>query len=236
VLHHFPGAQVEYRFKCRSKGIDLQPYIDEIRSEIHALCQLKFSEDELDYLRNLRFIKGDFVEFLGLFHLPEKCISVTPGQEPGEISIEVKGSWLHTILFEIPVLAIVNEVYFRNKAPDLDYEEGRRRLEEKIQLITSSADMANFKVAEYGTRRDRKSTRLNSSHVKISYAVFCLKKKKKNNKKQNYKKTKKTTLKNIQTEQAKNQQSATRRPQANTGASMNESSTPRAAIDHCTTG
>src|SRR6266511_5041646 len=28
-------------------------------------------------------------------------------------------------------------------------------------------------------RRDRKSTRLNSSHVKISYAVFCLKKKKK---------------------------------------------------------
>jgi len=153
VLHHFPGAQVEYRFKCRSKGIDLQPYIEEIRSEIHGLCQLRFSEDELDYLRNLRFIKGDFVEFLGLFHLPEKCISVTAGQEPGEISIEVKGSWLHTILFEIPVLAIVNEVYFRNKAPGLDYEEGRRRLEEKIQLITGSEDMANFKVAEYGTRR-----------------------------------------------------------------------------------
>src|SRR5207249_11088454 len=30
-----------------------------------------------------------------------------------------------------------------------------------------------------GARRDRKSTRLNSSHVSISYAVFCLKKKKK---------------------------------------------------------
>ncbi len=153
VLHHFPGAQVEYRFKCRSKGIDLQPYIEEIREEIHGLCQLRFTDDELDYLRNLRFIKGDFVEFLGLFHLPEKCITVAAGQEAGEISIEVKGSWLHTILFEIPVLAIVNEVYFRNKAPDLDYQEGRRRLVEKIQLITSSPDMSNFKVAEYGTRR-----------------------------------------------------------------------------------
>src|SRR5439155_20208199 len=32
-------------------------------------------------------------------------------------------------------------------------------------------------------RADRKSTRLNSSHVAISYAVFCLKKKKKKNKK-----------------------------------------------------
>src|SRR5215510_15262930 len=43
-----------------------------------------------------------------------------------------------------------------------------------------------------GTRpRDRKSTRLNSSHVAISYAVFCLKKKKKNNKKKNKKKKKK---------------------------------------------
>src|SRR2546430_3188297 len=31
------------------------------------------------------------------------------------------------------------------------------------------------------TQEDRKSTRLNSSHSQISYAVFCLKKKKKNN-------------------------------------------------------
>src|SRR5438270_1691222 len=31
----------------------------------------------------------------------------------------------------------------------------------------------------FGSRRDRKSTRLNSSHSQISYAVFCLKKKKK---------------------------------------------------------
>src|SRR5690348_17601345 len=37
-------------------------------------------------------------------------------------------------------------------------------------------------------REDRKSTRLNSSHPSISYAVFCLKKKKKKKKKENYKK------------------------------------------------
>src|SRR6266540_4469427 len=39
--------------------------------------------------------------------------------------------------------------------------------------------------------RDRKSTRLNSSHITISYAVFCLKKKKKIKKKKHYKKNKK---------------------------------------------
>src|SRR2546427_2461527 len=35
-------------------------------------------------------------------------------------------------------------------------------------------------VASYDFKKDRKSTRLNSSHSQISYAVFCLKKKKKN--------------------------------------------------------
>ena len=34
VLHHFPGAQVEYKFKCRNPGVDLTPYLDEIRTEI----------------------------------------------------------------------------------------------------------------------------------------------------------------------------------------------------------
>ena len=56
VLHQYPAAQVEYRFKCRNPGIDLVPYIAEIRAELAALCQLRFAPDELDYLRTWRFI------------------------------------------------------------------------------------------------------------------------------------------------------------------------------------
>jgi len=153
VLHHFPAAQVEYRYKCRTPGINLRPYLDEIRSEIHHLCQLRFTEDELAYLRGLRFIKSDFVDFLGLFHMPEKCITVAEGELPGEISIVVKGPWLHTILFEIPVLAIVNEVYFRNVCRDPAWEEGRTRLQNKMNLVLDAPDLARFRVAEYGTRR-----------------------------------------------------------------------------------
>src|SRR5205807_8818300 len=41
-----------------------------------------------------------------------------------------------------------------------------------------SADVSNDPVCIPTNRRDRKSTRLNSSHLVISYAVFCLKKKK----------------------------------------------------------
>src|SRR3954470_20872464 len=124
VLHHFPGAQVEYRFKCRSADVSLTAYVAEIRDEIRQLCALKFTADELAYLRGWRFFKSDFVDLLGLFHLDERFVHVgrLPGSER-EIDITIKGPWLHTILFEVPLLAIVSEVYFRNTSPQADLGE-----------------------------------------------------------------------------------------------------------------
>lgn len=151
VLHQFPGAQVEYRFKCRNPGVNLAVHADEIRQEIRALCNLRFQDDELAYLRSLRFIKSDFVDFLGLFKLNEKYITVT-ALPTGELEIVIEGPWLHTILFEIPVLAIVNEVYFRNSQPKPDLDEGRRRLDIKIAELRE-AGLGDLKIADYGTRR-----------------------------------------------------------------------------------
>jgi len=109
VLHHFPAAEVEYRFKCRSSGVDLTPYIGQIEREITALCALRFSRRELDYLRSWRFLKSDFVDLLGLFKLDERFITVRPSAAaPGEIDIWIKGPWLHTILFEVPVLSLIS--------------------------------------------------------------------------------------------------------------------------------
>ena len=160
VLHQFPGAQVEYRFKCRNAakaqidgvaGFDLAPFASEIREEIRSLCGLQFHDAELSYLRSMRFIKSDFVDFLGLFHLNEKYITVQ-GLPSGEIDITIRGPWLHTILFEIPVLAIVNEVYFRNRHKQPDLAEGRRRLDVKIGQLRADT-LGDLKIADYGTRR-----------------------------------------------------------------------------------
>ncbi len=84
VLHQFPGAQVEYKFKCRNGGLDAQgkaainlaAHVSEIRDEIRSLCSLHFQDAELAYLRSMRFIKSDCVDFLGLFRLNEKYIPV----------------------------------------------------------------------------------------------------------------------------------------------------------------
>ena len=153
VLHHFPGAQVEYRFKCRTPGVDLVPYLPRIEREIAALCELRFSHEELDYLRGWRFFKSDFVDLLSLFQLDRRFIDLKPATAaPGEIDIAIKGPWLHTILFEVPLLAIVSEIYFRETAGSPDLAEGRRRLRAKVDQINAVSD-ATFRIADYGTRR-----------------------------------------------------------------------------------
>ncbi len=151
VLHHYPAAQVQYRFKCRTPGVPLADHIEEISAQIDALCSLRFRADELDYLRGLRFIKSDFVDFLGLFHLDRKYIRLHASRTvPGELELDIEGPWLHTILFEVPLLAIINEVWFRHAAR-ADNGEGERRLEAKMARLRSGG--ADCVIADYGTRR-----------------------------------------------------------------------------------
>jgi len=153
VLHHFPGAQVEYVFKCRTEGVDLSPDVDEVRARIGDLCKLRFRDEELAYLRGLRFMKSDFVDFLALFQFNQKYIEVTRIPDGPGLDITIRGPWLHTIMFEIPVLAVVSEVYFRRTRARPDFTEGRRRLAEKIgQVRALDADLP-FRISDYGTRR-----------------------------------------------------------------------------------
>jgi len=153
VLHQHPGAVVQYRFKCRTPGIDLARFIGEIDAEIDALCALRFTADELAYMRALRFVKPDFADFLGLFHLDRKYVALRASMEvPGEIELDITGPWLHTILFEVPLLAIINEVWFRNTT-QAGFAEGERRLQAKAALLRDVAGYEDCRIADYGTRR-----------------------------------------------------------------------------------
>ena len=150
VLHQHPAAQVAYRFRCRTPGIDLARHLDEIRAEIEALCTLRLSPDELAWLRGLRYMKSDFVDFLRLFQLDARYVSLSASREvEGELLLEIEGPWLHTILFEVPLLAIVNEVHFRH-LPPADPAEGMRRLQAKIARLREVPDCT---ISDFGTRR-----------------------------------------------------------------------------------
>jgi len=151
VWSRFPHTQVEYAFKNRTADVDLRPYADEIRSEISHLGELRLSAEEEAYLRSIRFIKGGFVDSLRGFSLNPDAVEMRADSD--QLRIHIKGNWYQTILFEVPILAIVNEVYFRNTQPDapIRSEEGRLRLEEKCRQINIAG--VDLGIIEFGTRR-----------------------------------------------------------------------------------
>jgi len=152
VLHHSPAAEVEYLFKCRSEGVELMPLADEIKNQTSHLCDLRFTEHEIQYLSNIYYLKPDFIQFLKLFQMNKQYVHIRKDEE-GQLEIKVKGPWLHTILFEVPILAIVEEVYSRHYHSEVDFKEGEQRLKEKTDIIATHSLGHKLKIMEFGTRR-----------------------------------------------------------------------------------
>ncbi|MFD1243898.1 nicotinate phosphoribosyltransferase [Paralysiella testudinis] len=160
VLHQFPQAHGVYEFRCRNNDQTVYPLADikdELELELDRLCEIKFRDDELAYLRSLRFIKSDFVDYLELFQLKRRFIHVSIDAQ-NRLNIRVEGPIIQAMFFEIFVLSIVNELYFRRiETPDT-LAEGQRRLEAKAALLHRYAaeqkpNEPPFLVSDFGTRR-----------------------------------------------------------------------------------
>ena len=150
VWSRFPRASVEYVFRCRTDKVDLAPFADEIRAEINALQTLRLTSEELAYLQGIRFMRPGYIEALRDFVLEPDCVHITTDNG---FELRIVGNWFQTILFEVPVLAIINEVYFRHTQPDAfrQSHEGYDRLNTKIGQINASN--VPLRLIEFGTRR-----------------------------------------------------------------------------------
>ena len=153
IYHQFSDYKTTWSFKCRNKDVHFtDEMVAEIKRQIRLYCNLRFTEDELEYLNNIKWIKGSYVDFLRLWKPRYEDFEITTNAECG-LAIETKGTWLNTSMYEIPTLAIVNEVYFRMA---YDYEKlmksFRERLQKKIQLLTDGTyQLGAF--SEFGLRR-----------------------------------------------------------------------------------
>ena len=153
IYHQFSDYKTTWDFKCRNTDVHFtSEMVEEIKNQIKLYCDLRFNEDELDYLHNIKWIKGSYVDFLRLWKPRFDDFEISDKAECG-LSIETKGTWLNTSMYEIPTLAIVNEVYFRMA---YDYNEliasFKERLDDKIaKLENGEYDISAF--SEFGMRR-----------------------------------------------------------------------------------
>ncbi|MFJ1521293.1 nicotinate phosphoribosyltransferase [Acinetobacter sp. ABJ_C1_1] len=160
VLHKFPQTHSVYHFRCRNLEDTVYPLVDildDLNEQLDHLCNLKYKEDELQYLRKLRFIKSDFVDYLELFQLKRRFIQASIDAE-GRLDIRIEGPMVQAMMFEIFVLAIVNELYFSRIKTDQVWAEGERRLKVKLELIqqyekSQQPNDPPFLVSDFGTRR-----------------------------------------------------------------------------------
>ena len=85
IFHKHTNLVGEYLFKCRNEGVRFTPeMLEEIDAQIDHLCTLTFDEEELDYLRSIRFIKDDYVEFLRLWHPIRHYVTTSLDEDDGD--------------------------------------------------------------------------------------------------------------------------------------------------------
>ena len=152
IFHKHTNLMGQYYFKCRNEGIVFtEEMVSEIRSQVDHLCSLRFKNDELDYLRSIRFIKDDYVEFMRLWHPMRDYVKIKLLPD-GELSVIVDGPLFSAMQFEIYLLEIINEVYFRLK---YDYSTLVKSAEEKLdaKIKAMNDGTYTFKFAEFGCRR-----------------------------------------------------------------------------------
>ena len=153
IYHQYPDYKTTWTFKCRNKDVHFtEDMVQEIREQIQAYCQLSFTEEELEYLDEIKWLKGSYIDFLRIWKPRFEDFDISGGAECG-LSIETYGTWLNTSMYEIPTLAIVNEVYFRMAYDYKDLIQSfQERLDAKFEAVRGGKYyLSTF--SEFGLRR-----------------------------------------------------------------------------------
>lgn len=154
MFHKHTNLFGTYLFKCRNEGVVFTPaMLAEIEEQVDYLCTRTFTTEELDYLRSIRFIKPDYVEFLRFWKPMRDYVHINL-TEDGQLEINITGPIYACMQFEIYLLEIVNEVYFAFKyqfAYDELLRQARQRLNDEIAKFKDGT--YTFRFAEFGCRR-----------------------------------------------------------------------------------
>lgn len=155
IYHQYSDYITTWTWKCRNEDVVFtKEMVEEIKAQIFSYCHLRFKEDELEYLANIKWLKHSYVNFLRIWKPRYEDFSIRYDADlPAHMSLEVSGTWLNTSMYEIPILAIINEVYFRMA---YDYKMKlaifKMKTNEKIKLLQEGKYVIGS-FSEFGLRR-----------------------------------------------------------------------------------
>lgn len=145
----YPRAEVQYEFINRGETQFDENFHIRLQDQVENMAGLKLSNDELHYLKETcYFLTPVYLDFLNHFRFSPEDVVIE--QSGGDLKIHISGPWYTTILWEVPLLAIISELYFAMvSTKTLSREEGRLRNVQKSEQLKKGG--VGF--AEFGTRR-----------------------------------------------------------------------------------
>ncbi|KAI5865789.1 nicotinate phosphoribosyltransferase [Durotheca rogersii] len=163
VLKYYPHVPVTYAFTNRTpeKKLSRRAFVW-LCEQIGKLGNISLSEEELRYLQtHCKYLPASYLGFLKEFRLKPRDQLVptfTPigrgtgaADELGDVHIDIRGKWVDTILYEIPLLALTSEAYFKFMDRDWNYDDQEDKAYRKgIRLLEAGCILS-----EFGTRRRR---------------------------------------------------------------------------------
>lgn len=142
----YPWAHVRYEFINRGGAVFPEGFAENLRQEVNAMAKLKMTKSEKEFImRRCYFFDPAFIDFLEGYQYDPHEVHIV--QNGGELKVWVEGYWYRTVLWEVPLMAIISELYFKmNGVEPQDVKE--KAVEKAFQLRQMEADFSDF-----GTRR-----------------------------------------------------------------------------------
>ncbi|KIA89792.1 nicotinate phosphoribosyltransferase [Kaistella jeonii] len=149
VVKLFPNEKVKYQFINRGKHHFPAGFANELRKSVNAMAELKLTKEEKEFLRvTCPYLDLPYLDFLAGYHYDPSEVKIV--QTENELEVTVEGEWYRTILWEVPILALISELYYETNFLE------RESNEIVIQKTLEKADQLNelgVTFAEFGTRR-----------------------------------------------------------------------------------
>lgn len=163
VLKYFPNVSVSYKFTNRTPHMELtRAAFVWLQAQVEKLGNIRVTDEEIAWLeKSCPYLSKEYLEFLKTFYLKPAeqlhlTFSPTEGSgegdaQPGEVAMSISGLWVETILYEIPLLALVSEAYFKFVDTDWNHDGQMDNAKHKaMQLLESGCAFS-----EFGSRRRR---------------------------------------------------------------------------------
>ncbi|EPX71384.1 nicotinate phosphoribosyltransferase [Schizosaccharomyces octosporus yFS286] len=154
VLEHYPTAEVSYVYTNRSPEMALnEEAVAWLKNGIYNLKNLRLLPEEEAWLRQrCPYLKDSFYEFMHSYAFePKNVVSLEYDRDTKDLAITIKGLWKDTIFYEIPLLALVSEAYFKFVDKDWSSEGQFEKAYEKGKRLIN----AGCYFTDFGSRRRR---------------------------------------------------------------------------------